>query len=228
MRKSISKLHYLTQDLESISHQEQVRIACEAGVKWIQLRVKNKNFDEWKRIALEVKVITEKFDCTLIINDNVAIANESDADGVHLGQQDLNWKEARNILGDKKIIGFSTHTIEELNAAKNYDVEYFGLGPFRFTTTKENLNPVLGLEQTTEIISLAKATGILQPIIIIGGIQLADVDELMKAGADGVAVSSAINLSLEPKIAAQQFLRQLETYNSPAPLFAGKPETVSS
>lgn len=210
MRKSISKLHYLTQDLESISHQEQVRIACEAGVKWIQLRVKNKNFDEWKRIALEVKAITEKFDCTLIINDNVAIANESDADGVHLGQQDLNWQQARNILGDKKIIGFSTHSIEELNAAKNYDVDYFGLGPFRFTSTKENLNPVLGLEGFRNIISFAKTSGIQQSIIAVGGIQLNDIEDLINAGGDGVAVSSAINLSIDPMNAAKEFLSQLK------------------
>jgi thiamine-phosphate pyrophosphorylase len=213
MRRPISNLHYLTLDLAHITHQQQVRNACEVGVKWVQLRVKNKSLDEWMNIAREVKLITDEFGATLIINDNVLIAKEIDADGVHLGQQDLNWKEARKILGEEKLIGFSTHSFEGLNEAKNFDVDYFGLGPFRFTSTKEKLNAVLGLDGIEKIISKARGEKISKTIIAIGGIQLQDVDVIMNAGANGIAVSSAINLASDSRLAVSQFIFELASKN---------------
>ena len=209
MRKPIACFHYLTQDLSHCTHDEQVRIACEAGVKWIQLRVKNKSFDDWLKIAQRARQITNEFNVILIINDNVNIAREINADGVHLGQEDISWKEARKILGDEKIIGYSTHSLEDLLAAKNFDVDYFGLGPFRFTSTKENLHAVLGSDKMKEIIQQVHLAGITKPIIAIGGIQLDDAEEILSAGANGIAVSSAINLSNDPMDAARRFLKQI-------------------
>ncbi len=214
MRKPIAILHYLTQDLPHRTHEEQVRIACEAGVKWIQLRVKNKSFDEWIMIAKNARQITHDFNVTLIINDNMNIAQELNADGVHLGLEDISWMDARKILGSEKIIGYSAHSLEDLLTAKDFDVDYFGLGPFRFTSTKENLHPVLGMEKMKKIIQQARVSGITKPIIAIGGIQLSDVKEILEAGANGIAVSSAINNAPDPIDAAREFLEQLYTISN--------------
>jgi thiamine-phosphate pyrophosphorylase len=213
MRKPIANFHYLTQDLSHYTHDGQVRIACEAGVKWIQLRVKNKSFDDWLKIGKSARQITNEFNVTLIINDNVNIAKEINADGVHLGQEDTSWRDARKILGEGKIIGYSTHSLEDLIAARNFNVDYFGLGPYRFTTTKENLHDVLALDKMKQIIQQAQVAGIIKPIIAIGGIQMNDAEELLRAGANGIAVSSAINLSQDPARAAKEFLGQLQTLN---------------
>lgn len=214
MLKRIASLHYLTQDLAHFSHEEQVRTACEAGVKWIQLRVKNKLYDEWLKIGKSARQITDGFNVTLIINDNVNIAKEINADGVHLGQDDISLSEARKILGDEKIIGCSTHSVEDLVIAKNFRVDYFGLGPYRFTRTKENLHPVLTLDEMKQIIHKAKVAGITKPIIAIGGIQLNDIKEILGVGASGIAVSSAINLSHHTANAARDFLKHLQIFSN--------------
>jgi thiamine-phosphate pyrophosphorylase len=214
MHKPIASLHYLTQDMPQRSHEEQVRLACVAGVKWIQLRVKNHSFADWLMIAIRVKEITDRFDVTLIINDSVEIAKAVDAAGVHLGQEDFSPTGARKILGAEKIIGYSTHSFHELFAAKNLDVDYFGLGPFRFTLTKDKLNPALGMEGISEIIQQARGRAISKPIIAIGGIQLNDVTELLEAGIDGIAVSSAINLADAPAGMMAQFQKELQRFAS--------------
>lgn len=211
MLKEISSLQYLTQDLLHRSHEEQVQIACEAGVKWIQLRVKNKSHDEWLAIAKKVKKITDEFDVTLIVNDSVEIAKEVDVDGVHLGQEDLSPLEARKILGEEKIIGYSTHSLNEILAAKDFDIDYFGLGPFHFTSTKEKLDPVLGVDGIATIVQRTRRAGILKPIIAIGGIQLNDMKQLMEARLDGVAVSSAINFAVDPAMTIKKFQKLIET-----------------
>ena len=210
MHKEIAPFHYLTQDLPHYSHEEQVRVACEAGVKWVQLRVKKETFDEWLRIAQKVKAITSAFASTLIINDSVEIARLTDAEGVHLGQQDMPSYEARKILGDKKIVGVSIHSIEEFLRIKDSNIDYFGLGPFQYTGTKENLDAVLGLEGIKKVIMRIRAEGLRQPVVAIGGICLEHVHQLLDAGADGVAISSAINLSKNPQGMLRDFLKVAE------------------
>jgi len=213
MRKEIASLHCLTQDLAHRSHAEQVRTACEAGVDWVQLRVKNQSHDDWLNIAQEARAITNQFQVILIINDSVEIARAVNADGVHLGQEDLSPMDARKILGEEKIIGYSAHSLDEILAARYFDIDYFGLGPFRFTSTKERLEAVLGFEGIQNIIQRAKEGGILKPIIAIGGIQLKDVHDLIQKGVDGIAVSSAINLAGNPKETIRQFQKQLLNLN---------------
>ncbi|MEO5674678.1 MAG: thiamine phosphate synthase [Chitinophagales bacterium] len=215
MNKEISPLHFLTMEMAHRPHQEQVRIACESGIKWIQLRVKNKPVHEWILIGEESKRICDKHGVTLIINDSIEVAKSIDAHGVHLGQEDQAPAEAVKILGKEKIIGFSVHSLEELIAARYSGADYFGLGPFRFTPTKENLNPVLGMDKMTGIILNAKKAGIAEPVIAIGGIMLNDVSRILAAGAYGVAVSSAINLAKSPGKEIKKFL----FYNYPQHLF---------
>lgn len=200
----ISRLHYLTQDLPNISHQELAEIACKNGIRWLQLRVKNKQFDDWLKTAIEVKSICDYFQTTLIINDNVEICKAINADGVHLGKNDLSIIEARKIVGNDKIIGATANTLEDvLNHQKN-GVSYIGLGPYKFTETKKNLSAVLGLDGYTQIFKSYHST---IPIIAIGGIQLKDVKPLINSGIYGIAVSSAINLSTESDKMIKEFIQ---------------------
>ncbi len=214
MHKSIATLHYLTQDVPGFSHTSQVQMACEAGIRWIQLRIKNSPYQEWLKIAEEVRMITMKFNTTLIINDNPSIAKNVEADGVHLGRNDMSVNDARNMLGDEFIIGLSAHSLKELIESRGASIDYVGLGPFHFTQTKNELDPVLGLQKFRERIAEARLQGSPKPIIAIGGIKLNDVENLFNAGADGVAVSSAINLSPAPADAMAQFIDQIKIFQN--------------
>ncbi len=202
----ISRLHYITQDLTDFSHAELAEFACKGGVDWIQLRVKNKSYDEWKKIAEETKLVCLKYGAKLIINDYVQIAKEVGADGVHLGKDDMNPREARKILGDNFIIGGSTNSIDDVRRMVDDGCDYIGIGPFRFTSTKEKLNPVLGLEGIRKI---AEQFGNKIPMIAIGGIKLEDIEPLMQTGIHGVAVSSGVNLSENKIEATKQFVMSL-------------------
>jgi thiamine-phosphate pyrophosphorylase len=199
----VHRFQYLTQDLPGISHQELAQIACENGIRWIQLRVKNKPFDEWLQIAKEVKAICDGFQTVLIINDNVEICKEVNADGVHLGKNDMPVTEARKILGNKKIIGGTANTIQDIKQLEKEGVDYIGLGPYKFTNTKEKLAPVLGIKNYATIQQFNNST---IPLIAIGGIQLEDVKLIINTGIYGIAVSSAINLSENNQEAIKEFL----------------------
>jgi thiamine-phosphate diphosphorylase len=158
----------------------------EGGVKMIQLRAKamsSRDFLELARIARE---LTTPFDCKLIVNDRVDIALASAADGVHLGQEDLPLQIGRNLLGDK-IIGISTHTVDQAKEAEENGADYIGFGPIFGTNTKDTGYGARGLEmlaQLREVVAL--------PIVAIGGITEATVDDVWHAGADAAAMISDI------------------------------------
>jgi thiamine-phosphate pyrophosphorylase len=202
----ISRFHYLTQDLPDISHQELAEIACKNGIRWIQLRVKNKPFKDWLQIAQEVRQICSYFQTTLIVNDHAEIAKAVNADGVHVGKNDVSVLSARKIVGESKIIGATANTLEDILAHQKNGVNYIGLGPYKFTKTKDKLNPILGLEGYSIIQQSNNPT---IPIIAIGGIQLEDVQPLMNTGIHGVAVSSVINLADDKAKVISSFLELL-------------------
>ena len=202
----ISRFHYLTQDLPDISHQELAEIACKNGIRWIQLRVKNKPFEDWLQIAKDVKQICNHFQTILIINDHAEIAKAVDADGVHVGKNDVTVLAARKIVGESKIIGATANTLQDILAHQKNGVHYIGLGPYKFTKTKEKLNPILGLEGYSII---QQSNNSIIPIIAIGGIQIEDVQPLMNTGIHGVAVSSVINLADDKPKVISSFLELL-------------------
>jgi len=190
--QSISHLHYLIQDnVPGFSHAALAEIACKAGIKWVQLRVKGVDFDTWLNIAREVKAITDYYNSILIINDSLEIAMKIGADGVHLGKNDMPAEEARKIAGNNFIIGATANNEMDFEKALNSGADYIGLGPYKFTNTKENLSPVLGLARMAEMAN--KQSEI--PVIAIGGIQLDDIGLILNSGIYGVAISSAINLA---------------------------------
>lgn len=203
----ISRFHFLTQDLTQFTHQELAEIACKSGIQWLQLRVKNQNFDTYLQIAKDVKNICKYFNTTLIINDDVALCKAVNADGVHLGKNDMPIAKAREILGNKVIIGATANTLEDCIQHQNNGANYIGLGPYKFTSTKENLSSILGLQSYKQIVNASK--GIIKiPIIAIGGIKVEDVQPILQTGIYGIAVSSAINLSTEKEKTIADFLNQ--------------------
>lgn len=176
----------------------------------MQLRVKNIPFDEWFRIAQETKLVCLKYGAKLIINDNVRMAMEVRADGVHLGKEDMDPKEARKILGNSFIIGGSSNTMDDVKWLMVNGVDYIGIGPYRFTSTKEKLNPVLGLEGIARLQkSLRPLKSKTPPLIAIGGIKPEDIEPLMQIGIHGVAVSSAINLAEDKSEETTKFVTAL-------------------
>ena len=211
----ISRLHYITQDLPDFSHAELAEFACKGGADWVQLRVKNKSFDEWKKISEEIKLVCLRYRAKLIINDNVQIAKEISADGVHLGKEDMDPKEARKILGNNSIIGGSANSMEDVRRQIADGCDYIGLGPFRHTATKEKLNPILGLEG---IKAIAEKFGNQIKMIAIGGIKPEDVESIIQTGIHGVAVSSAINLGEDKSEMTNRFFATLRMTKTVMPL----------
>ena len=199
----ISKLQYIT---SNPIHAEK---ACKGGADWIQLRVKNKSFEEWKELAYETKRICKLYKARLIINDNVQIAKEISADGVHLGKEDMSPTEARKILGEKFIIGGTANTMNDIMSLQQMNVDYIGLGPFRFTSTKEILNPVIGINGYIYMFPELKRKNMTIPVIAVGGIRTGDVNSLIAAGVYGVAVSSAITNTNDITKSTQEFIKLL-------------------
>jgi thiamine-phosphate pyrophosphorylase len=203
--KTISKLHYITQEVQDKSHWQLAEEACHAGVSWVQLRVKNKSKEEIIDIAFRTREVCKQYGVKLIINDHVDIVMQCKADGVHLGKTDMDPLDARNILGDDVIIGGTANTLEDLKILVSKGIDYIGLGPFKFTTTKEKLSPILGLEGYREIMKQYMLEKKTKPVIAIGGVLPEDVTLLLEAGVYGVAVASSIGLAMNMSIAVGEF-----------------------
>jgi thiamine-phosphate pyrophosphorylase len=199
----ISTLHYIATTAKA------AELACQGGVRWVQLRAKNLPAAEWKQRALEAQAVCRRHGAVLIINDNPALALEIGADGVHLGQQDMPPAQARQLLGPQFIIGGTANTFADIEGLVAAGVDYIGLGPFRFTTTKEKLSPILGLAGYAQVLAQCRAAGFTTPILGIGGIELADVAALLATGLHGVAVSGAIGSAADPAAAARLFGAEL-------------------
>jgi len=186
------KLQYIPQGKNPEDHLHNLKKVCEAGGKWIQLRLKNVEEDKYIAIAEQAKKICDAFGSKLIINDTVSIALKINADGVHLGKNDMPPAKAREILGSQKIIGATANTLNDCIELHNQSVDYIGLGPYRFTTTKENLSPILGLAGYSYILHELKKKNFNLPIIAIGGILEKDISPILKTGVSGVAVSGML------------------------------------
>jgi thiamine-phosphate pyrophosphorylase len=199
-----SKLQYISQGLTAISQLENITQALDAGCTWIQLRFKNATGNELIPLAEKVKLMCQRYKATLIINDHVEIARRVEADGVHLGLNDISIQEARTILGDAKIIGGTANTLPQVLQRIEEKCNYIGLGPFRFTTTKEKLSPVLNIEGYQVIMNNLKSRNIHFPVYAIGGITENDIAVLMESGVYGIAVSGVITQHSSKKELVQQ------------------------
>jgi thiamine-phosphate pyrophosphorylase len=207
----IARLHYITQDnVLGYTHAQLAEEVCMGKADWIQLRVKKKGYAEWKAISEDTLKVCRKYNTKLIINDNVRIAKEIGADGVHLGKDDMLPEAARELLGEGFIIGATANTFIDIESHAEAGVDYIGLGPFRFTGTKEKLSPVLGIEGYKQILDECRKAGINIPIIAIGGIVLEDLKELLSIGIHGVAVASAISNEVDKEAAVKKFIKEIK------------------
>ncbi|GAB1858247.1 thiamine phosphate synthase [Flavobacteriaceae bacterium MHTCC 0001] len=185
----INKLHYISQGANAKEHLENIQKACQYGAELVQLRLKNSSEKKILKAAEEARDITSHYQTRLIINDHYKIGKKVNADGVHLGKTDTCPTIARKALKSWQIIGGTANTLDDCNSLIDKEVNYIGLGPFRFTTTKDNLSPILGKNGYLTIIEALKSK---MPVIAIGGITIEDVPELLKTGIHGVAISGEI------------------------------------
>ncbi|WP_282039589.1 thiamine phosphate synthase [Saccharicrinis aurantiacus] len=201
MNKPISKLQFITLQDGTKTPEQQTVEYCAGGGSWVQLRLKDLSEEEITAEAVKCLKVCINSEATFIVNDHVHIAEKIDADGVHLGKNDISVSEARAILGPVKIIGATANTFEDVKRLSEEGADYIGLGPYKFTTTKKNLSATLGSEGYQSIIEQCKAANITTPIIAIGGITPDDLPEVFATGIHGVALSSYIaehnNIGLE-------------------------------
>ncbi len=201
-------LQYISQGETPNEHIKNITEVCKAGGKWIQLRLKNTDMATYLHTAIEVRNICDQYGAIMIVNDNISVAKVAMADGVHLGLNDINPKEARKILGDNFIIGGTANTLENCLQQYNDGVDYIGLGPLRHTKTKKNLSPILGLEGYEKVITKFRVKNYEFPIVAIGGVVESDIVSLLKTGASGIAVSGLLTNKrcLEEKIRSIKML----------------------
>lgn len=207
--KTIHSIHFPTDSyrLQFITHYNNVysyvdsaRIALEGGCRWIQLRMKDTEESLLEETAVIVQKMCKDYGATFIIDDHVYLTRKLKADGVHLGKNDMPVAEARKILGDSYIIGSTVNSFQDiLSVIETSTPDYFGCGPFRYTSTKKNLAPILGLEGYRNIISQMKNYGIDISLVAIGGISKEDIPELMQSGIKGIALSGSILKAVHPQ-----------------------------
>ena len=193
-----NKLQYISQGNTVEEQLHNIHKALDNGCDWIQLRFKNQNTLEVFTLAEAVKMLCKEYLATFIVNDNVHLAKQLDADGIHLGLSDMSVEEARLILGKTKIIGGTANTFGDVLQRTTENCDYIGLGPFQFTATKQNLSPILGLEGYRLITEQMKIKNIQIPIYAIGGIGLENVESIMETGIYGIAVSGLITQNENP------------------------------
>lgn len=186
--RRLPALMALTLDGTGVTHAEQAERLCAAGVRWVQLRMKRAEPGAWRREARAAVAACHRHGALLTVNDSVDVALEAGADGVHLGRRDGDWAAARARLGPRALLGGTVNDAADARRAADSDLDYVGIGPLRFTATKENLSPVLGLDGIRALLPLLGG----RPAWVIGGVQPSDLPAAREAGAAGVAVSSGL------------------------------------
>ena len=202
----MASLQFITHETEQFSYREGAFMALEAGCKWIQLRMKDVAIETVRQLAEELKKACENRHALLIIDDYVEVAREVKADGVHLGKNDMPIEEARKLLGEGFIIGGTANTFEDVKRHYEAGADYLGIGPFRFTTTKKNLSPVLGLEGYRNIKQQMIKADIILPAVAIGGITVEDIPAILATGIEGIAMSGAILQAHDPDAEIKRIL----------------------
>ena len=205
-------LMFITHPSSRYSIAEEVQMVLEGGCKWIQLRLKDATDEEFRQIALEIIPMCQEHSAFLVFDDRVELAMEMGVHGVHLGKEDMPPMQAREIMGAEAIIGVTANTADDILRYKGLDVDYVGLGPYRTTTTKQKLSPILGPSGTASVVKSVREAGIQLPIVSIGGLTLDDIDTVMGTGVNGMAVSGAIINAPDPVKATTDILAALEKH----------------
>ena len=191
-------IQFISHSNERYSYLDGIRLALEGGCKWVQLRMKDTPDEQVAQLGVQARGLCDRYGAKLILDDRVELVVQTGADGVHLGKNDMPIAQAREILGPGKIIGGTANTFEDIVAHWKSGADYIGCGPFRFTTTKKNLSPILGLEGYRDIVARMKDAGITLPLVAIGGITAEDIPAILETGVDGIAVSGTVLRAEDP------------------------------
>lgn len=204
--RAMKQLQFITHHTDRYSYYDSARMALEGGCRWIQLRMKEASEKEVEEEALRVQKLCKEHEAIFILDDYVELARQIHADGVHLGKNDMPIAQARQILGKEYIIGGTANTFEDIQQHAADGADYIGCGPFRFTTTKKNLSPILGLEGYRVIVERMHQAGIRLPIVAIGGITYEDIPSILSTGVSGIALSGTILRAEDPVKETQRIL----------------------
>lgn len=191
-------LQFISHYNERYSYLDSIRMALEGGCRWVQLRMKEASEEEIIAIGLKVRKLCNQYQATFIIDDHVELVQAVGADGVHLGKKDMPVAQARAILGNDYIIGGTANTFDDVRMHYEGGANYVGCGPFRFTTTKKGLAPILGIEGYQQIIRQMQEAGIHLPVVAIGGITAADIPAILATGVTDIALSGTILNASDP------------------------------
>ncbi len=206
-------LQFITHQTDRLGIVEGAIAALNGGCKWIQLRMKESPIEEVKRVAEQLIPLCKKHEAILVLDDYAQLAADLDTDGVHLGKLDMPVSEARQLIGEKYIIGGTANTFEEIQELARQDADYIGLGPFRFTETKKNLSPILGIEGYARIVEQCARQQLEIPIVAIGGITAEDIPAIMETGVSGIALSGTILQAEDPEEETRKILDILNKYS---------------
>lgn len=205
-------IQFISHYTDQYSYLDSIRLALEGGCRWVQLRMKDASIQDFLRIGKEVRRLCDSYQATFILDDHVELVREIGADGVHLGKKDMPVAEARKTLGNDCIIGGTANTFDDVKMHYEASANYIGCGPFRFTTTKQGLAPVLGLEGYRSIRAQMSAEGIDLPMVAIGGITAEDIPAIMQTGVSGIALSGAVLRAADP-VAEMKRLTEIVAIN---------------
>jgi thiamine-phosphate pyrophosphorylase len=212
MRLVLPRLYVILDPaLLPVSEKECTQKLVDAGVRLLQYRNKSASSRELLRSCRELASLLSPLGVSFFVNDRADVAFLAGATGVHLGQEDLGAEQARSIVGEAKAVGVSTHNLAQFKQAAATSVDYIAVGPIFGTNTKANPDPVVGIDFLREVRPL---TG--KPVVAIGGITLDRAPEVIKAGADSVAVISDILCAPDPGRRARQYIDLLEAANPEA------------
>ena len=202
---------FITHPSDRYSIAEEVQMALEGGCKWIQLRMKDASDEEFRQTALEIIPLCKENEAFLVFDDRVELAMEMGVHGVHIGKNDMDPLQAREIMGAEAIIGVTANTADDIVRLKGWDVDYVGLGPYRYTTTKKNLSPLLGTDGYRDVVNKVREADVLLPIVAIGGISIEDIPAIMSTGVNGIAVSGSIINAPDPVDYTRRILSALNS-----------------
>lgn len=206
-------LQYITSTTSKTSVTDQIKSVINGGCRWVQIRMKEASNEEVSNVVKEVKQLCADTGTILILDDRVELAKELELDGVHLGKNDMLPTQAREILGASPIIGVTVNSIDDIKQIRYFDVDYIGMGPFRFTETKKNLSPIVGLSGYKEAMDFIHSEKIELPVVAIGGITINDIDDLINVGVNGIAVCGAIAEADDISVQTKKYLKLLNKPN---------------
>lgn len=212
----MNMLQFITHKAGGYDELSGAEAVLKGGCRWVQLRMKDASDEEFMSVGRKLAELCRSFGARLILDDRVHLVGEIGADGVHVGKNDMPVDEVRRLLGPGFIVGATANSFDDIASAAARGADYIGLGPFRFTQTKRKLSPILGLEGYRQLMSESRAAGILLPVVAIGGINSADIPDIMATGVHGVAISGGLLRAEDTVTETRNILSELESYGASA------------